>query len=103
MSSPASKVQFEEWKRLLKTKQAQFQVSNRDKFQLVEFSEFTKYLQTLSARYERKKWSKAISRFTDKMEHIRSFERAISAMTQTEDTASLLWGGIQFAMEVRHS
>ncbi|KAI0965360.1 hypothetical protein F4678DRAFT_485319 [Xylaria arbuscula] len=103
--SYSQRQQTEQWKQLLEKSHAEFRASNLSQFKLVEFAQFTQYLQDLNHRYERQGWSRFINRFHSRLEHIRSFERAVAAMSQVNDTSSFLWGGIQILLEgaIRHA
>lgn len=99
--SQSHKAQQAEWRKLLEDKTEQFKASNADTFALVNFDDFTQYLQNLNQKYRRRGWSRFISRFQTSLKHIRSFEKTIAAMTQASEISSILWGGIQMVMEVK--
>lgn len=89
-----------EWRKLLEEKQRQFQTGAQDMLHMLDLNDFTRYLDSITMRYQRRGWNRFIDRFKGSLEHIKSFERAISAMSQTQDAASLIWGSIQMVIEV---
>ncbi|KAI0855114.1 hypothetical protein F4860DRAFT_521970 [Xylaria cubensis] len=103
--SHSQRQQTDEWRQLLEKSHAEFLASELSDFKLVDFAQFARYLQDLSHQYERRGWSRFINRFQDRLEHIRSFEKAVTAMSQINDISSLLWGGIQILLEgaIRHA
>jgi hypothetical protein len=92
MSSSQSNEQAE-WKRLLDRKRTQLKGGNSNSFKTVEFDDFKQYLQTLNAKYSRTTTASFLTRYNSSLEHVLSFDKAISSAAQPNAASAIIWGG----------
>jgi hypothetical protein len=68
-----------------------------------DFQSFQSALDDLCTQYSRKDTSRLIrDKIRPHLLHVQSFEKAISACTQNDQTVSLIWGASQAVIEVRN-
>ena len=93
------------WRKLVTENKARFEAENGATLvDLPDFVAFESALEIMYAKYSAKPVSTVVrEKLAPHFDHIRSFERAISASSQSADAASLIWGGLQMVLEVSFS
>lgn len=66
-----------------------------------DLAQFHSSLATLMRRYSEDSVHKTISRIYPSLDHVKSFTQAITACTQANGAASLVWGAGLVLLEVR--
>ena len=84
-----------------KTRVLQNNATNAKNLSVGDLAQFHSSLATLLRRYSEDSVHKTISRIYPSLDHVKSFTQAITACTQANGAASLVWGAGLVLLEVR--
>lgn len=89
-----------QWERLFEQKRHEFLANDcRRALQIRSFDELQTGLQQLAASYQTNGFPDLLTRLNPTLEHIQSFNNAITSASQFEPTACLVWGAAQALMQ----
>ncbi len=93
----------ETWTRIVKekTRVLQDNATHAKILSVGDLAQFRASLATLIRRYSEDNVHKTISRIYPSLDHVKSFTQAITACTQANGAASLVWGAGLVLLEVR--